>query len=160
MKQIEMQEVRSPPTWRQAARVPGVRIETCPPGHPAEARTAPRWLQRLWCGVIDTLRPGQVPADVAQSKRRRERELSVLHAAKDEFDEALDDLPADAVCALQMRVDAARSLHELWHLRAGVFGAVARHLNQDIAAQRLARMNRHFPTRAARSGFLPLDDAS
>jgi hypothetical protein len=138
----------------------GQRVEACPPGHPREAGGVHRFVQELWCACVDRLRPGPVPAEAALRKRLRERELARLHAAKDDFDDALDDLPADAVRDLQMQVDAARSLHELWHLRAGVFGAVARHLDQDAAAQRLLRMNRHFPTRSARSGFIGLDDAS
>ena len=45
----------------------------------------------------------------------------------------------------------ARSLRELWHLRAEVYNAVAIQFNQYEAEQRLSRLNRHFPTRAPRA---------
>jgi hypothetical protein len=49
-------------------------------------------------------------------------------------------------------------MQELWHLRAGIFGMVSRHHSQEEAAERLAQLNRHFPTRSIRSGFAPLDE--
>lgn len=138
----------------------GRRMEACPPGHPRIVSGLCRAAVDWWCNCLNALRPGALPAEVVRTRRLRERELACLHAAKDDFDDALEDLPADAVRDLHMQVEAARSLHELWHLRAGVFGAVARHLDQGAAAHRLALMNRHFPTRSARSGFVALDDAS
>lgn len=54
---------------------------------------------------------------------------------------------------LQQRINIARSLHELWHLRPEVFKLVALRYSQGEAQSRLDRLNRHFPTRAPRSGF-------
>jgi hypothetical protein len=51
---------------------------------------------------------------------------------------------------LQDRIERARSLRELWHLRPELYGTVARILTQADAERRLATLNRHFPVRAAR----------
>ena len=48
-------------------------------------------------------------------------------------------------------------LRELWHLRSELFRQVALQHSQFEAEQRLSRLNRHFPTRAPRSGFAPLN---
>jgi hypothetical protein len=146
--------------FRRMAPAGGVRLETRPPAPRNGGGSTRQVLQAVWCACVDTLWPGNLPADVVIRKRLRERELAVLHTAKDEFDSVLSDLPLTDVAELQCQIDGARSLQELWHLRVGVFGAVSRHHQQDEAARRLARLNHHFPTRAARSGFAPMDDAT
>ena len=52
----------------------------------------------------------------------------------------------------------AKSMRELWHLRAEVFALVSLELSQLEADRRLAALNRHFPTRAPRSGFVGLNN--
>jgi hypothetical protein len=82
--------------------------------------------------------------------------LCRLPAVRDDFVASLDDTHGDAACALSERVACARSLRELWHLRAEVYTLVARQHNQLEAERRLMQLNSHFPTRSARSGFMPL----
>ncbi len=136
------------------------RTETCPPSRARAAGGSRRLLMSIWHACVDAVWPGRLPADVLSRKKQRERELVVLAAAKNEFEATLADMLTVEVNLLQAKVQAARSLQELWHLRVGVFGAVSCHHSQDEAEYRLARLNRHFPTRSARSGFAPLDDAS
>ncbi len=73
-----------------------------------------------------------------------------LDAARDAFTAALQDLEAAEAKDLRRRTRHANSLRELWHLRAELYGIVARHLNQTEADRRLAMINCHFPTRAPR----------
>jgi hypothetical protein len=54
------------------------------------------------------------------------------------------------------RIEMARSLRELWHLRPDVYRLVAVEHSQAEAEARVASLNRHFPTRSPRSGFVPL----
>jgi len=82
--------------------------------------------------------------------------LNRLPAVRVEFVACLHDLPPAAVAALAERIDRARSLRDLWHLRAEVYRSVALHHSQSEAELRLTRLNRHFPTRAPRSAFAPL----
>ena len=77
-----------------------------------------------------------------------------LTAVKDDFLVALNDLDGAAVDALADRIARARSLRELWHLRAPVYGALATALNQSEAERRMAGLNQHFPTRTPRPSSL------
>jgi hypothetical protein len=91
-------------------------------------------------------------------------DLDGLAQVKQEFSQQLADLPAESTGLLLQRIEKARSMLELWHLRPGVFGLVSLHHSQHEAAARLARLNRHFPAsspasspaRSPRSGFAPL----
>ena len=85
------------------------------------------------------------------------RPVDRLLRVKDDFRDSLNDVPGPAALDLAGRIQRARSLRELWHLRSSLYGAVAMALTQSKAEQRLARLNRHFPTRSQRSGFAPLD---
>lgn len=82
--------------------------------------------------------------------------LNRLPGVRDDFIVALADVPNDEARTLADRVGLARSLRELWHLRSDVYRLVSLQHNQCEADQRLAGLNRHFPTRAPRSGFVPL----
>lgn len=66
--------------------------------------------------------------------------------ARLEFLEALNGLPASACGDLSRRLEQARTLSDLWHLRPAVHGLLARHLDQAEAECRLAELNRHFPS--------------
>jgi hypothetical protein len=78
------------------------------------------------------------------------RPVNRLAAVKDEFLQSLTDLSGTGADSLSDRIARARSLRELWHLRAPVYGALATTLNQGEAERRMARLNRHFPTRTPR----------
>jgi hypothetical protein len=82
--------------------------------------------------------------------------LNRLSGVRDDFVVALADVDTDEGRDLAHRVDKARSLRELWHLRSDVYQVVSLRHSQHEADQRLADLNRHFPTRAPRSGFAPL----
>ena len=88
---------------------------------------------------------------------RPARPINRLALVKSEFRDSLSDLmnslPAQN---LLDRIERARSLREMWHLRSSLYGEVSLALNQGEAERRLARLNRHFPTRAPRSALVPL----
>jgi hypothetical protein len=80
-----------------------------------------------------------------------------LGAVRDDFhDSVLDLTVVPDAGELVRRIDAARSLREFWHLRAEVYRLVAVQYSQAEAERRLVPLNRHFPTRSPRSGFVPL----
>lgn len=133
------------------------RVEARPPVV-AAGNGFVRSLQALWHDVLDVIRPEQLPAHVRARKKLRLRELEVLADAREEFAATLNDIWSEDTAPLLDLVQTARTMQELWHLRAGIFGIVSRHHSQEEAAERLAQLNRHFPTRSIRSGFAPLDD--
>lgn len=112
---------------------------------PPSLRQAPEspWL-RLWFWLA-----APAPVNAAPPTGR-------LPRIREDFLAALSDLGADDAVALRRRVTHSHSLRELWHLRAEVYRLVAVHRSQAEAEARLADLNRHFPTRAPRSGFMPL----
>jgi hypothetical protein len=118
-----------------------LRVEVRPPSLRHKPTSA--W-QRL---VFWLLAPA--PMDAAPPLNR-------LPAVRAEFVACLHDLPPETTAALAERIDRARSLRDLWHLRSEVYRAVGVHHSQGEAEIRLTRLNRHFPTRAPRSGFAPL----
>jgi hypothetical protein len=74
---------------------------------------------------------------------------SQLPAVRTDFVAAMDDLTGEDACLLSLRIERARSLRELWHLRTSLYGLLARHLSQNEAEARLQRLNRHFQGGAA-----------
>ena len=123
-----------------ASRV-GWHAEVCPPS----LRQAPAsaW-NRLWFWL---LAPGPMQSSPS---------LNRLPAVRCDFLEGLADIPTATASALSTRIQQARTLRELWHLRADLYSVVAVHHSQDEAGRRVACLNCHFPTRAPRSGFVPL----
>jgi hypothetical protein len=73
------------------------------------------------------------------------RRTTALAEARRDFGEGLADVIADDADDLRRRGLSARSLRELWHLRAELYSVVARHRSQAEADRRLALVNRHFP---------------
>jgi hypothetical protein len=67
-----------------------------------------------------------------------------LVAARQDCAQALVDLDDDQARDLTHRCSHARSLRELWHLRAEVYSLVARRLSQTEADRRLQAINRHY----------------
>ncbi|MBX3605028.1 MAG: hypothetical protein KF788_07145 [Piscinibacter sp.] len=124
-----------PPTTRH-------RLEICPP----ERASAPQpWWRRVQVWVAAGWPGPTAGPDTALEQARRE------------FLAAADDLAGDTADELLDRLQIARSLRELWHLRTEVFSLVSLQHSQHEADQRLARLNRHFPTRSPRSGFGALE---
>ncbi|WP_329719300.1 hypothetical protein [Ideonella sp.] len=91
----------------------------------------------VWKALWNWLRPRQQPA---------ERRALTLDDARRDFAQSLADLTTEDACDLRRRGQSARSLRELWHLRADLYSMVARHHSQGEADRRLQLVNRHFPT--------------
>lgn len=123
-----------------ASRI-GWRAEVCPPS----LRQAPQagW-NRLWFWLLT---PGPLAASPS---------LNRLPPVRQDFIDSLDDIDGSAADTLIDRIRQARSLRELWHLRAELYHVVAVQCSQHEAERRVSQLNRHFPTRAPRSGFVPL----
>ena len=79
-----------------------------------------------------------------------------LPPVRRDFVDTLGDIAPDAARDLTRRIRETRTLRELWHLRTEVYRVVAIEHSQFEAERRVARLNRHFPTRSPRSGFAPL----
>lgn len=140
------------PTWmsrRPAHRDSGApsslmsRVEVCPPAMWPSSMSfwgrARRWLDRSpW-----------TPA--------AQRPVNRLTLVKTEFRNSLADLRSDEAGPLRGRIERARSLRELWHLRSVLYGLLAIEFTQAEAEERMARLNRHFPMRAPRNGLMPQD---
>lgn len=129
-----------------------VRLEICPPSPAGQHGVMNDLLGRLidWLGTCFQRR-AHVPAD--SNDFRPPAGTPFLPEVRLEFAQAVADVPTRAADVLAHRIHNAHSLRELWHLRAEVFSAVSCHCDQAEARSRLARLNRHFPTRAPRSGF-------
>lgn len=130
------------PRYREtlASRI-GWREEVCPPS----LRQAPRsaW-QRMWCWL---LAPGAWHSSPPVHR---------LPPVRRAFLDTLADVADPAAGTLADRIGHAHSLRDLWHLRAELYHVLALNHDQREAEQRLTQLNRHFPTRAPRSGFVPL----
>lgn len=119
----------------------GPRAEVCPPSL-RQAPSSP-WM-RLWFWLMA---PGPLQASPT---------LNRLPPVRQDFRDSVRDIGNEAAGALCTRIDQARTLREMWHLRTELYSVVAVHHSQHEAERRLARLNRHFPTRSPRSGFAPL----
>lgn len=132
--------------WVRSTQLPtdprsSLRLQACPPS----LRQAPEsWLHRLWFWLA-----APAPQDAAPP-------VSRLGGVRDEFLVAVADVDREQGALLRRRIELSRSLRELWHLRADVYRAVACQHSQAEAEARLSSLNRHFPSRAPRSGFAPL----
>jgi hypothetical protein len=121
--------------------LPAGRMAVCPP---LFVETQPAWMYGVsrWLG---------------QPQRRETERCDRLAQVKHEFCLAVTEFKTLEAAELLERIALARTLLELWHLRADVYSLVAVHHNQVEAERRLAQLNRHYPTRSPRSGFTPLD---
>jgi len=73
-----------------------------------------------------------------------------LRAIKTEFVASLWDLQSLRANQVRDQIETARSLRELWHLRADVFKVISTHRGQIEAQLRLDALDSHFPVRASR----------
>lgn len=130
---------RRPP----ASRTRPARLEICPP----QRKLAQAWLSRVrsWLSAGWNGTPLQEDTGVDRSL--------VLAAARQDFFQSVVDLTLPAAAKLLDRIEFARTMRDLWHLRAEVFALVSLERSQQEADRRLTLLNRHFPTRSPRSGF-------
>ncbi len=133
----------SRPARRSTLSAPSsLRIEVCPPS----LRHAPEggaWQRFMYWLLAPT------PQDTSPPPRQ-------LAAVRTDFLATLADIAAGDADRLRRRIGDAVSLRELWHLRAEIYRVVGCAHSQAEAEQRVALLNRHFPTRAPRSQFAPL----
>lgn len=121
------------------------------------ADTTPRRTRSTATGTGATLLPSRVRAWLAgqpwSPPADGAKRPPALLAAQRDFARELDDLRSVEAGRLLFAVWRAPTLPDLWHLRPRVFAVVAHHCGQHEAEVRLLRLNRHFPTRAPRSGL-------
>ena len=118
----------------------GSSVESLPP--PSEARS---WSIRLgeWLMASSWHVAGAESSSFGRSGRGEK-----VAAARLDFADALFDIRTDAAADTLDRIAETRRLHELWHLRAEVFGRVALRHGQAEAERRLAGLDVHFARRA------------
>lgn len=115
------------------------RSEVCPPALMAVQDSGfRRWLRRM-----------AAPGSSATTVDPLQQVLQV----REEFARTLDGIGSQHAQYLQHRIRHMRSLRELWHLRAEMFGLIAQACTESEAQRRMAPLNRHFPTRAPKTGF-------
>lgn len=134
----------SPEPRPSGARTRPARLEICPPqrsraGGDWKARVK-QWFTASWTGN-------------AESVTLSENASLALADARRDFFAAVADLEQPAAGPLLDRIEFARSLRELWHLRAEVFALVSLERSQIEADRRLETLNAHFPSRSPRSAF-------
>lgn len=134
---------------RSPSRPNPPRIAVCPP---QRAGSRP-WLARLRAWLGSTWQP---EGGASRPASTRAGGRLPLDAVRQEFIDAVEAIRTPAGDDLLDRIHFARTLRELWHLRAEVFRLVSLHHSQAEADARLTALNRHFPTRSPRSGFAPL----
>jgi hypothetical protein len=118
----------------------GRRNAVAPPSQFASAQPVwRRWLSTFWNWLWDhdeTARPLSSPVG--------------LRAIKTEFVASLWDLQSLRANQVRDQIESARSLRELWHLRADVFKVISTHRGQIEARLRLDALDSHFPVRSSR----------
>jgi hypothetical protein len=116
------------------------RHEVPPPSH--FVRSAPLGLtlaKRFWRWLWNM-----------EDAAREKAPASALRRVQAEFVATLWDLQSLRANHVRDQIDSARSLRELWHLRADVFKVIAVHRGQHEAQQRLDTLDNHFPLRNSR----------
>jgi hypothetical protein len=132
-------DATSPAVTPLRARPLTLREQICPPE--LFTRSQPswqRWLRRCWARLAPAER-GAAPW----------RPMAGIHAAREAFFLAAADLRGEAADDLRERIDRARSLRELWHLRLDLFNLVSRAHGQAAAEEELQTLNEWFPQRVA-----------
>jgi hypothetical protein len=135
---IELLTRRSRWAARSTLAAPSSRVEVCPP---SLCHAPDNGWQRFMMWLL-----APAPSQAALP-------LSRLPAVRGDFLHCLRDVSAERAAPLAQRIEAARSLRDLWHLRTEVYRVVALAHSQSEAERRVAGLNPHFPTRAPRSGF-------
>jgi len=120
----------------------GLRTEVCPPSLRCPP-TGGAW-QRLMFWLM------------APAGRNTAPPMNRLPGVRQEFLATLADIDGVDAEQLRLRIENTRSLRELWHLRAEAYRVVGLAHSESQATERLALLNRHFPTRAPRSQFAAL----
>lgn len=116
------------------------RAQVTPPSQFAIAQPLwKRWVSGFWNWLWDN---DESPRQLAP--------VTGLRAIKTEFVASLWDLQSLRANQVRDQIETARSLRELWHLRADVFKVISTHRGQIEAQLRLDALDSHFPVRASR----------
>ncbi len=142
LRAVKLADAQTPES--HAATEPGTRRPEVPP--PSRfARSTPMgwaWARQFWQWLWDL--------DEAQPQPHKSGHGSALTNIQSEFVGALWDLQSLRANHVRDQIESARSLRELWHLRADVFKVIAVHRGQMEAQQRLDALDNHFPLRTSR----------
>lgn len=115
------------------------RVEVAPPSLFSRSRPVWKaWLSTFWCWLWDMEESPRSPAPVTG-----------LRKVKSEFNSAMWDLQSVRANQVRGLVEQARSLRELWHLRADVFRVISVHRGQIEAQLRLDALDSNFPVRSS-----------
>lgn len=125
-----------------------VRLDVCPP---LARRPAQPWRRRLRAWLAAGLSE-DLTSTAFQDWSPSVHNQTALVEARQAFRSAFDDIAEAKKAATLDRIRAARSLHELWHLRAEAFSLVSCHHSQGEADRRLGLVDRHFPSRKRHAG--------
>lgn len=123
------------------------RVEVPPPQ--ARQRAAP-WRRRFAAWLHSGMSDGSVSTAFGVWSPPPPRQATALSEARAAFRDALEDLATPEIGITLEHVRCARSLHELWHLRAEVFNLIACLRSQREADLRLAVVDLHFSSRTRR----------
>lgn len=129
------------PTTTLSGAHSSLRMEVVPPS----LRCAPEPSESAWQRLLFWV--------LAPAPHEAAPPLTRLPAVRTEFLATLADIDDKSANQLRERISDARSLRELWHVRAEIYRVVGIAHTQQQAEQRVGLLNRHFPTRAPRSQF-------
>ena len=129
------------PTTTLSGANSSLRMEVVPPS----LRCAPEPCESAWQRLLFWV--------MAPAPQHAAPPLNKLPAVRTEFLATLADIDNGAAGNLRQRIHDARSLRELWHVRPEIYRVVGLAYSQQQAGERVALLNRHFPTRAPRSQF-------
>ena len=136
-----------PPTGARLERCPPVLRRQRPEHHTSVGGANWRahlshWIDSAWPSLLTGSRQADASKGVLGA--------TPLARVRADFSASLIDINTASALKVQRRIALAPSLHELWHVRSEVFDLVSHQLDQSEAERRLSRLNRHFPSRAAR----------
>ncbi len=115
------------------------RAQVTPPDLFARSpSTLAAWVRQGWAWLWDM-----------EELPRKAAPTTGLAQARNEFHSAIWDLQSLKANQLREQIGAARSLRELWHLRADVFKLISVHRGQPEAQTRIDVLDSHFPVRAS-----------
>ncbi len=100
--------------------------------------TVRAWLSQAWSWLWDM-----------EDAPRKPAPTTGMAQARAEFHSAIWDLQSMRANHLRDQIANARSLRELWHLRADVFKLISMHRGQAEAQLRLDALDNHFPVRSS-----------
>jgi hypothetical protein len=133
-------------------------LDVCPPLRAETTAPKPRGVLLKWLTSASEQPDNALP--LVADPQGRPIGSAALEGARQDFVEVLEDIRTQEAGNLLQRVARARSMRELWFLRAETFSLVAHHRDQSTAHSRLALLDNHFPKRVARPGARNLGEAA